>query len=157
MGEVCGGAWAAGEGVCVSSKREQIISAIVSSLAGTTGVGTRIYRSRVEAFSRNEAPAIVVEGGRETAATISDSKLDWTMDVLVAIYARGIIPDQAADPVRVSAHAKLMADRTLGGLAMNIIPTLMEPQLEAADQPALWMVCTYEIRYRTAIDNLTTG
>lgn len=138
-----------------ASKREQILAAITATLAGTTGVSNRIYRSRVEAFARNEAPAIVVEGGRETAAVISNCKLDWSMDVLVAIYARGNIPDQLADPVRVSAHAKLMADRTIGGLAMDIVPTSVDPQLEAADQPALWMVCTYQVRYRTAATDLT--
>lgn len=141
----------------MSSKREQIMAAIVSNLAGTAGVGTRIYRSRVEAFARNEAPAIVVEGGRETAATYSNCRLDWTLDVLVAIYARGIIPDQVADPVRVSAHAKLMADRSLGGLAMDIVPTAVDPQLESADQPALWMVCTYQVRYRTLASDLDAG
>ena len=139
----------------MDSKREQILAAITTSLAGTSGVGTRIYRSRVEAFARNEAPAIVVEGGRETATVISNCKLDWTLDVLVAIYARGAVPDQLADPVRVSAHAKLMADRTIGGLAMDIVPTSVDPQLEAADQPALWMVCTYQVRYRTAATDLT--
>ena len=139
----------------MSSKREQILAAITTSLAGTSGVGTRIYRSRVEAFARNEAPAIVVEGGRETAATYSTCKLDWSMDVLVAIYARGNIPDQLADPVRVSAHAKLMADRSIGGLAIDIVPTSVDPQLESADQPALWMVCTYQVRYRTAANDLT--
>jgi hypothetical protein len=140
-----------------ASKRDQILAAITTTLAGTTGVGSRIYRSRVDAFARNESPAIVVEGGRETAEAISDCKLDWTMDVLVAIYARGAIPDQVADPVRTSAHTKLMADRTIGGLAMDLVPTTIDPQLEAADQPALWMVCTYQVRYRTAITDLTTG
>jgi hypothetical protein len=140
-----------------ASKREQILATITRTLAGTTGVGSRIYRSRVEAFARNESPAIVVEGGRETAAAFSDCKLDWTMDVLVAIYARGAIPDQVADPVWTSVHAKLMADRTIGGLAMDMVPTSVDPQLEAADQPALWMVCTYQVRYRTAITDLTTG
>jgi hypothetical protein len=138
----------------VTSKREQILAAITTSLAGTTGVSTRIYRSRVEAFARNEAPAIVVEGGRETAVTYSTCKLDWSMDVLVAIYARGAIPDQLADPVRESAHSKLMADRTVGGRAIDIVPTSVEPQLESADQPALWMVCTYQVRYRTSTGDL---
>ena len=141
----------------MTTKRETILAAVRTALTGTTGVSTRIYRSRVEAFARNEAPAIVIEGGRETAETLSNCKLDWTMDVLVAIHARGIIPDQVADPVWASAHAKLMADRTLGGLALDIVPTSVDPQLEAADQPALWMVCTYQVRYRTAITDLTTG
>lgn len=43
------------------SKREQILAAIRSKLTNTTGVGTRIYRSRVEPLARQESPAIIVE------------------------------------------------------------------------------------------------
>jgi hypothetical protein len=31
------------------SKREQILAAVVTALAGTTGVGSRIFRSREDA------------------------------------------------------------------------------------------------------------
>jgi hypothetical protein len=48
-----------------------------------------------------------------------------------------------------------MADRTIGGLAIDIVPTSVDPQLESADQPALWMVCTYQVRYRTTASDLT--
>jgi len=43
------------------SKREQILARIVTTLAGTSGVGSRIYRSRVEPLARGESPAIIVE------------------------------------------------------------------------------------------------
>jgi len=138
----------------MASKREQILAAMATALAGTVGVGSRIYRSRVEAFARNEAPAIVIEPGPDRAVPYSTCKLDWTLDVLVAVYARGPIPDQLADATIVSVHSKLMADRTIGGLAIDIIPTTVVPELEAADQPAVWMVCTYQVRYRTPDNNL---
>lgn len=137
------------------SKREQILTAVAAALAGTVGVGSRIYRSRVEAFARNEAPAIVVEPGQDRAVPYSICKLDWTLDVLVAVYARGPIPDQLADATIVSLHSKLMADRTLGGLVIDIIPSSVNPQFEAADQPAAWILCTYQVRYRTADNNIT--
>lgn len=138
----------------MASKREQILQAITTALAGTTQVSTRIYRSRVDAFARNEAPALVVEGGPERCNIVSNCKLDWTMDLIVAIYTRGITPDQLADPIRADVHAKLMANRTIGGLAIDILPTSMDPQLEKADQPALWMVNTYSVRYRTSVTSL---
>jgi hypothetical protein len=139
----------------MSSKREQILAAFATTLAGTTGVSTRIYRSRVEAFARNEAPALVIEPGQDRAATYSTCKLDWTLDVLVAVYARGAVPDQLADPIIVSLHSKLMADRTLGGLLIDIVPTSVDPQIDKGDQPAIWMVCTYQCRYRTSATDLT--
>ena len=36
----------------MASKREQILAAIKTNLANTTGVGDRIYRSRVEPIAR---------------------------------------------------------------------------------------------------------
>ena len=44
----------------MASKREQILAALKTKLTGTTGVAKRIYRSRPEAFSRAETPAIIL-------------------------------------------------------------------------------------------------
>lgn len=141
----------------MTTKREQILSAITSSLAGTAGVGSRIYRSRVEAFAREEAPAIVVEPETDNAQTYSDCKLDWTLTVLVAIHTRGSIPDQLADPIAIDVHSKLMADRSLGGLVIDIVPGQVSWQRDKADLTSLWMVNPFQIRYRTAASDLTTG
>lgn len=141
----------------MTTKREQILSAITSSLAGTAGVGSRIYRSRVEAFARDEAPAIVVEPDTDNAQTYSDCKLDWTLTVLVAIHTRGNIPDQLADPIAIDVHSKLMADRSLGGLVIDIVPGQVSWQRDKADLTSLWMVNPFQIRYRTAASDLTTG
>lgn len=141
----------------MTTKREQILSAITSSLAGTAGVGSRIYRSRVEAFARDEAPAIVVEPDTDNAQTYSDCKLDWTLTVLVAIHTRGSIPDQLADPIAIDVHSKLMADRSLGGLVIDIMPGQVSWQRDKADLTSLWMVNLFQIRYRTAASDLTTG
>lgn len=141
----------------MSSKREQILAAITTTLVGTTGVSTRIYRSRVEAFARNEAPAIVIEPSTDVPAEelVSTCKIDWRLPVLIAVYTRGAIPDQIADPIITSLHGKLMEDRTLGGLVMDIWPGSVDPQMEKADQPALWTVCTYNVRYRTSVTDLS--
>ena len=135
----------------MTTKREQILAAIATTLEDTANVGTRIYRSRVEAFARNEAPAT------DSAAEeqVSTCKIDWRLPVLVAVYTRGAIPDQLADPIIASIHSQLMADRTLGGLVMDIWPGTVDPQMEKADQPALWTVCTYNVRYRTSITDLS--
>ena len=142
----------------MTTKREQIITAIAAALAGTTGVGTRIYRSRVEAFSRGESPAISLEPINDTPATnTSLPTLDWSLTVRIAVIVRGAIPDQLADPVVESLHSLLMADLSLGGLAMDIIPSSVDFQLIEADQPAGVVLCDYAIRYRTSLANLTTS
>ena len=141
----------------MSTKREQILAAIKATLAGTTGVGTRIYRSRQEAFSRQEAPAIVIAPAPDNATIepVSTCRLDWTLNVQIAVYARGNVPDQAADPVVQSMHSLLMADRTLGGLVMDIYPASVDPQFDAGDLATAWIVCSYVVHYRTTIVDLS--
>lgn len=140
----------------MTSKREQILAAATVALQGTTGVGTRIWRSRLEAFQRSEAPAIVVEPGTDEAAAPSASNcwIDWTFTLVVAVYTRGHLPEQLADPIVCDVHAKLMADRSLGGLAMDLWPIGVEPAFEKADRPALWSLLTYRVRYRTSTTDL---
>lgn len=140
----------------MASRSEQILDHLASLLTAAAGVPT-VYRSRVEAFSRDEAPVVVVEPAGETAVEFSTCKLDWTLPVLIAIHTRGAIPDQLADPIRVAVHSALMADRTLGGLAINIIPSGTDPQRDKADLASLWLVCTYQVRYRTLSNDLETG
>ena len=44
----------------MTTRRETILDAVVTALAGTTNVGTRIYRSRVTAFTREETPSLLI-------------------------------------------------------------------------------------------------
>jgi len=137
------------------SKRELILAAIRSALTNTVGVGTRIYRSRVEPMARQESPAIVVEPLKDTCdQNTSLPTLDWSLLVRVAVVTRASIPDQAADPVIESLHSKLMADLTLGGLAIDIQPVQVEFQAVEADVPAGVAMCDYLVRYRTSVTNL---
>lgn len=140
----------------MTSKREQILQAAASALSGTAAVGTRIFRSRVEAFQRAEAPAIVIEPGLDEAAAPSASNcwIDWTLTLVVAVYTRGHVPEQVADPIVSEVHQRLMADRSLGGKAMDLWPIAVEPSFEKADRPSLWTLMTYRVRYRTSPTNI---
>jgi hypothetical protein len=146
----------------MATKQEQIVAACFALLAGTADVGSRIYRSRTEAFSRDESPAIIVEHGRSDARIepVSTCRIDWTFQLIVAVFSRGVhggtSPDQLADPVIQSIHTKLMTDRTIGGLAQDIIPLSRDPQLISAEDPVMWTLLTYQIRYRTSITDLAS-
>ena len=108
----------------MTTRRENVLSAVITALAGTTNVGTRIYRSRVTAFTREETPSLLVTWDADTPTqTTSLPKLDWTLDISIAVIVRGDQPDKVADPVVESLHSKIMADLTLGGVATDIIPT----------------------------------
>jgi hypothetical protein len=142
----------------MTTRRETILAAVRTALTNTAQVGTRIYRSRVEPMARAESPAIVVEPVSDTAEqNTSLPTLDWSLTVRIAVIVRGAIPDQLADPIVEDLHSKLMADLTLGGVAMDIRPQAVNFELVEADQPAGVISCDYLIRYRTANANLATA
>ena len=140
----------------MATKRETILAAIRTALTGTTGVSTRIYRSRVEPLTRGESPAIVVEPVSDTAEqNTALPTLDWSLTVRVAIIVRGDVPDQIADPIVQSMHSKMMADLSLGGYAIDVQPISVSFDLMEADQPAGVIACDYLVRYCTDVADLT--
>ena len=140
----------------MTTKRESILAAIATALVGTTGVSTRIYRSRVEPITRGESPAIVIEPISDSAQqNTALPTLDWSLVVRVAVIVRGDIPDQLADPTVQSLHTKMMADLTLGGYAIDVQPQSVSFELVEADQPAGVIACDFLIRYRTDVANLS--
>jgi hypothetical protein len=142
----------------MTTKRESILAAIKTTLAGTTGVGTRIWRSRVQALARQESPAIVVEPISDNAEqNTSLPTLDWSLTVRVAVIVRGDVPDQQADATVESLHSKIMADLTLGGYAIDVQPQGVSFDLVEADQPAGVIACDYLVRYRTSLTDLTSS
>ena len=139
----------------MTTRRESILSHIVTALAGTPGVGTRIYRSRVEAFARSECPAITVEPITDEASI--DTSLPtytWRLTVRIAVLVRGLVPDQLADPIVADMHRRLVADLTLGGYAMDIQPINVSWELVESDQPTGVVMCDYRILYRTTVSDL---
>jgi len=142
----------------MTTLRENILEDIMSSLSGTTGVGARIYRSRVVPLQRGESPALVIEPVSDTPEqNTSLPTLDWSLLVRVSVIVRGEKPDEVADPIVESLHSKIMADLTLGGYAIDVQPQGVSFQMVDADQPAGIIGCDYLVRYRTQIADLTQG
>lgn len=139
----------------MASKREIILQRIVTALAGTSGVGSRIYRSRVEPLARGEAPAIVVEPVSDSATQDTMGTLQWTMTVRVAVIVRGAVPDQLADPVMVDVHSKLMSDAILGGYVIDMLPTTVAFENIEADQPVGVVSVEFAVTYRTSLNSLS--
>ena len=139
------------------SRQETIIHAIHQLALSTAGVSGRVYRSRQEAFSRAATPALVIEPlsndpqPRRAGVTTMPQRLE----VQVLILVDAPIPDQAADAIRVDFHDRLMADVTLGGVAMDI-----EPGLTRWDQEVNGLAVVsslYVVAYRTLVKSLTSA
>lgn len=137
-----------------SSIREQIVLKMMQVLAGTTGLGTRIYRTRSDAFARGELPALVVRALRdESAQYVVDFKEKYLF-VALELHVRSATADADADPILVSLHQKLLADPTLGALAIDVNEEETTFDLEDADQPGLVVTAAYRIYYRHHVKTL---
>tara|TARA_R100000231_G_scaffold113203_1_gene84003 strand:- start:1896 stop:2324 length:429 start_codon:yes stop_codon:yes gene_type:complete len=142
----------------MTSQRELILTQLTSTLAGTTGVSTRIYRSRVEALTRSETPAIVIEPVTDEP-TINEAtfqKINWTLRVRVVVIVRGVIPDKIADSTVESLFSKILTDTSVNGLAIDVKPATQSFEILEADQPAGVITCEFEIMYRTPYNSLTS-
>jgi hypothetical protein len=145
----------------MTSKREAILDAIATTLTGNTTAGARVWRSRAEALSRNEAPAIVIEPAIEstrdpeaTGAT-SFGILDWQLTVRFGVITRGAIPDQLADPILVEIHQLLMASSAIAALTLLIYPTATRWEAADGDGTAGVTICDWIFRYRTGVNDIS--
>lgn len=141
----------------MATRREQILAQIATTLASTTGVSGRVYRSRVTAMARAESPALIIEPISDTCQQITSlPKLDWTLRVRIVVTIRSTNAYTDADAVINSMHSLLMADLTLGGLAIDVQPSVTNFDFFDADQPAGVFTNEYEVLYRTTVADLSS-
>ena len=142
----------------MSTVRETILAQLITQLAGTTGVGTRIYRSRVTPVSRTEGAVLIVEPITDSCETRRNN-LQWTLNVRISVVVRGSstkTPDQSADLTIKSLHSKIMADVTLNNKAIDCTPRNVSFDLIDGDQPSGVISRDYTIIYQTSISDLST-
>ena len=141
----------------MASKREDILDAIKTALANTTGVGTRIYRSRTLPLAqRSQLPSLIIEWSNDAAEqNTSLPTLDWSLSVTVTVLSSGDVPDEQADATVVSMHQKMMADLTLGGEAIDVQPSTVSFEAIDGDSPIGVTSCEYIVLYRTEVGDLT--
>jgi hypothetical protein len=137
------------------TKREAIMQAVATRLAPTAGVDGRVFRSMAEAMERDEHPCVLVRWTNEQADPQTVPQLERTLSIEVAVLVRGDVPDQIADPIVESVHALLMADTSLGGLAIDVGLTSAAFDLESADGVAGKVTHTYEVKFRHSYADMT--
>lgn len=137
------------------SLRETLLTAVMSTLAGASGAGIHVYRSRTVAVSTDADVAVLVRPASDTPEQIVIPYMDRTLEIEVQVRARGEIPDSAADATVADVHAKLMANRTLSGNALDIEEGPTDWAFDDADTPLTEVTMRYRVKYRTADNSLT--
>lgn len=135
------------------SKGERILAAIATTLASTAGVSSRVFRDRWEAVARNEMPCLVIEPQGESDEVLDvgpvNTDLTFTVDILIS----GSPLSTLADPIRVDAHARLMAATFSGLGVIHVYPQSRQWQAEPGEIGILR--CSYAVRYRSSLSDLT--
>lgn len=137
---------------------EQCLEAAVAALA-TALDPVLVFNQRVRPFEEGELPAVNVKMGHEIVTYIGPVQrksqgVYRDLQMIVRMEAPGDPP--ALDPMRRLAIKALMADRSLGGLAVNVSEVESEWEYEAASDATYGVLATmFEIRYATAADDAT--
>jgi hypothetical protein len=139
----------------MASKRELILQAIGAALAGVSGVGGRVYRSRADGIAREQAPCITYDWSNEEQLPQTTVLAERQISVFVSVYVRGDEPDRLADPIIAEVHAALLQDITLGGLSMDIALGTASLEYEGADKTAGKITHEYQVMFRHAYTDMT--
>ncbi len=142
-----------------NSIREQILQAAVDRIASVVGaLSAEVHRSPTVALTREQAPAVVLFPESDEVTDRPNDRVERQLVVRLVSLARGKTPtppETEADALLVAAHAALMGETTLGGLALGIVEIDCEWEVEDADATAVAIPARYAIRYRTLQHDLT--
>ncbi|MFZ3141149.1 hypothetical protein [Polaromonas sp.] len=146
---------------------DQVMAAFVAVVSTTPEALGGVYEDRAAAFTVDQDKAIDITLRDADSQTLGDSHparsvLRTTLQVELAIYTRAAIDSSGLEnsvrkltnPIWASAHARLMADPTLGGLAARVRWRRVSWRRENADGNAGWASHTYEITIAMREQNL---
>ena len=140
------------------SIRERILQAIVGVLTPVaTDQAATVWRTPRVANTRDQCPALVVFPESESLADRANDRVTRELTVRITALARAVPPDIAetlADALLCAAHAALMVDTNLGGVALGIREVESEWEVDDADGVAASTSARYQITYRTLIADI---
>ncbi len=145
--------------MAVNSIRERILLAVLSAVrAPAQALGATLHRTPAIAIAREQCPALVVHPEADAIVSRANDRVTRELTVRVTALARAVpptAPETAADALLTAAHAALMTDVNLGGLALGIHELDCEWDVEDADAVAAAIPARYRITYRTLAADLS--
>ncbi|WP_119352867.1 hypothetical protein [Azohydromonas sediminis] len=138
----------------MNSVRERLLRILIDRLTAALAPAP-VLRQPATPLPREAGPALLlfVEGDALTAH--ANRLVDRSLTVRLVALARGADAFDAADRLIVAAHAAVLADSNLGGLAIAVREIDCEWEADDADDGAVALPARYEIRYRTVLTDLT--
>ncbi|AZV94407.1 hypothetical protein CBF45_12320 [Bordetella sp. J329] len=138
----------------MNSIREQILRAVAARLSNAVAP-VPVLRHPTTPVTRDTGPALLLFAEGDAITAHANSRVDRTLTIRCVVVARGDEAFDVADRLIVAAHAALMTDANVTGLALAIREIDGEWDAEDADAGAVALPARYEIRYRTHAQDLT--
>lgn len=141
----------------MNSVRERLLRTLVDRLRATLAPAA-VLRQPATPLPREAGPALLVFVEGDSITAHANHLVDRQLSVRLAVVARGADAFDVADRLLTAAHAAMLADPNLGGLAIAVREIDCEWEFDEADAGAVALPARYEIRYRThALDLTQTG
>lgn len=144
--------------MAANSIRERILQTLVERLNPVAiDQAATVWRTPSVAITRDQCPALVVFPESESLADRANDRVTRELTVRITALARAVppvIPETQADALLCAAHATLMLDVNLGGLALGVREVESEWEVDDADGVAASTSARYQITYRTLIADI---
>ncbi|MDE1998669.1 MAG: hypothetical protein KGI52_07065 [Burkholderiales bacterium] len=144
-----------------NSIRERILQALATKLtAVATANGAQFFRQPVTGIVREQTPALILEVQQEVIQPRTSGVVDRELTVRVLALVRNIdvaAGFAAADALIVAAHATVMSDPNVGGLALALREESGDWVGADADAAVAEVPAVYLITYRTRTTDLTVS
>lgn len=141
----------------MATKRKQILAALKTLLQNAPAVALNVEREKARPWDADVAIGInIVPEADPITETGGYSHTDRALMVDFQITARGDQPTDQADATVEALHNRLMSDRTLGGLSIDIQAGDNEMEWDDADLDYCVIHQRYRVMYRTSETNLST-
>ena len=141
----------------MNSIRERLLREVLARLSVAVAP-VPVLRHPTVPVTREASPALLMFAEGDSITAHANNLVDRILILRLTVVARGNDGFDQADRTLVVAHAALLADSNLGGLALAVREIDCEWDAEDADAGAVSLPARYEVRYRThAIDLTKTG
>jgi hypothetical protein len=141
----------------MTSLRERITREVLARVRSAVSP-VAVLRQPVQAQDRESSPFIALQLESDQSEQRANLLEQRALTLrLVAVSRHADDPWGEADDLLCRAHAALLAEQTLGGLALAVQQQDVDFDADDADAQAVSVPAVYRITYRHLIDNLTTG
>mgnify|MGYP006281568577 CR=1 FL=1 len=134
----------------------QIMDALATILTGMPDVDTFITDSERVMSAPDGVTVSLDMDGSSTDQIAKTCNIHTTLPIIVTVYSTRQPNDppnwQILDPFYVELHSRIMSDRRLGGLALDITA---EGRTSTATIKACALGCRYSVKYQTRQEDVT--